>query len=229
MKSSTTFRSMLSKESMDVRENLAIEQPSEIDELSYNADEDISSAPNEYVRTGEKEDNKSQEIDLLWQTFKSAQFNSNSPASYVICGFIFGVILTASVFLILGAMGLDRKGNMFGMFSPKSDIEAVTDISVDETVSASVVAENNEVTEEASENQNEEPVEKASTTQQPQAIDIKNTKKYVVKDGDTVEAIIKHNYGAYTPERADKILKANNLKNLDHISIGQVLLIPIEK
>ena len=55
------------------------------------------------------------------------------------------------------------------------------------------------------------------------------TKKYIIKDGDTVEAIIKHEYGAYTPERAEAIMKVNNLSNLDHISINQVLLLPIEK
>jgi hypothetical protein len=44
-----------------------------------------------------------------------------------------------------------------------------------------------------------------------------------------VEAIIKHEYGAYTPERAEAIMKANNLSNLDHISIDQELLLPVEK
>ena len=54
-------------------------------------------------------------------------------------------------------------------------------------------------------------------------------KKYVIKDGDTVEAIIKHHYGSYTPARAQNIMKANNLSNLERISIGQVLLLPVEK
>ena len=51
----------------------------------------------------------------------------------------------------------------------------------------------------------------------------------LLKDGDTVEAIIKRNYGSYTPERAEAIMKANNLKDLDHISIDQELLLPIEQ
>ena len=51
MNSLSTFRSMLSKESMDVRENLVGEQPAESDIVSYNNDdEDANFAPNEYVR-----------------------------------------------------------------------------------------------------------------------------------------------------------------------------------
>ena len=228
MKSSTTFRSMLSKESMDVRENLAGEQPVEPDIISYNNEEDSAIAPNEYVRAQEEDDNKSQEIDLLWQTFKPAQFNSNSPATYIIGGILSGIIITTAIFFILGAMGLDRKGNMFGIFTPKkSSVESISDISSEETVSATVVSEDEKTPETDTMALNNEASNEITETKA--TIDLKNTKKYIVKDGDTVEAIIKHHYGAYTPERAENIMKANNLQNLDHISIGQVLLMPIEK
>ena len=53
-------------------------------------------------------------------------------------------------------------------------------------------------------------------------------KKYIVKNGDTVESIIKKAYGSYTPERAELIMKANNLKTLDRINIDQELLLPAE-
>jgi nucleoid-associated protein YgaU len=53
-------------------------------------------------------------------------------------------------------------------------------------------------------------------------------KKYVIKDGDTVEGIIKKHYGTYSQEKADLIMKANNLKTLDRINVDQELLIPLE-
>ena len=53
-------------------------------------------------------------------------------------------------------------------------------------------------------------------------------KKYVVKSGDTGESIMKHFYGSYSPEKAQLIMKANNLKSLDRINIDQELLIPME-
>ena len=79
MKSSTIRRSTLSKETMEVIENLAKEQ-------------EESGLPGEYVRPDEIEtSNKenepnamSQEIDLLWQNFKTNQFNTNSPIINII-------------------------------------------------------------------------------------------------------------------------------------------------
>ena len=53
-------------------------------------------------------------------------------------------------------------------------------------------------------------------------------KKYVVKNGDTVESIIKKNYGTYSPEKAELIMKANNMQSLDRINIDQELLIPMQ-
>ncbi|MBR1461416.1 hypothetical protein IJ596_07300, partial [bacterium] len=84
MKSSTIGRSMLSKESMDVIENLSNDEYmyEEIDEDVQNPE--VEDAPDEYLRSESDERNsKSKEIDLLWQTFKTSQFNTNSPVVYV--------------------------------------------------------------------------------------------------------------------------------------------------
>ena len=220
MKSSTTFRSMLSKESIDVIGNLAQEHPIENDIIAENNTNETYSenAPEEYVRTQEEQDdNKSKEIDLLWQTFKSAQFNSNSPAGYIITGIIIGSLITVGIFMMLGAFGLDKKGNMFGIFAPKSHVESVAPSSPNTSVNASIVATNENIQEESSKAENKIADEAETTETKAKAeskpIDLKNTKKYIIKDGDTVEAIIKHHYGAYTPERAQNIMKANNLNN----------------
>ena len=90
MKSSTIRRSTLSKETMEVIENLAKEQ-------------EESGLPGEYVRPDEIENSNnktkenelnamSQEIDLLWQNFKTNQFNTNSPIINIIIGIIIGVV-----------------------------------------------------------------------------------------------------------------------------------------
>lgn len=73
------------------------------------------------------------------------------------------------------------------------------------------------------ENSNNETVQTEKTS-----VDTSKMKKYIVKNGDTVESIIKKAYGSYTPERAELIMKANNLKTLDRINIDQELLLPAE-
>ena len=96
MKSSTIRRSTLSKESMDVIETLAKE----------NNNQDLG----EYVRpedyeVKESEDSlasKAQEIDLLWQNFKTTQFSSNSPTAYLLLGFAIGIVVSVITFVILG-------------------------------------------------------------------------------------------------------------------------------
>lgn len=234
MKSSTIRRSALSKESMDVIENLANETPTD---YSQNTDSN-DYTPSEYYRETENRntDNKSKEIDLLWQTFKSAQFNAKSPAMHWIGGFILGVITTLLTVSLLGMFAANSDNtslrNKFPMFSQKTQEQKIDDFDETSTmineqnipadeVDAPVVLE-----EKVTKNQRTEKTLKEETSEAKAPV---KTKKYIIKDGDTVEAIIKHNYGSYTPERAEAIMKANNLKDLDHISIDQVLLLPIEK
>ena len=222
MKSSTIRRSALSKESMDVIENLANgEENYSYSQQSESAQDypSYDNLPNEYVRTSDNKnytESKSQEIDLLWQSFKSAQFNSNSPLMHVLGGFLAGVITTIAILALFGAFAINNDGQKF---VDKS--QPVIEENIDETsnvVEQQAPVEEQKITEETKE-------------ELPEAVPSKplKTKKYVIKDGDTVEAIIKHEYGAYTPERAEAIMKANNLSNLDRISIDQVLLLPVEK
>lgn len=210
MKSSTIGRSALSKETMDVIENLAEEK------MDYNSlynEED--NTPNEYYREEDKSspqlrESKSKEIDLLWQSFKPSRFNTNSPLMCYIGGILTGIVATV---LILA---------LFGTFTSKN-------VSEHKSVAAPIEAgfvEENEVNQNEVQTQIEENSVEQDSSVSETGVEMQ---KYVIKDGDTVEGIIKHFYGAYTPERAQAIMKANNLKNLDRISIDQVLLIPAEK
>ncbi len=218
MKSSTLIRSMLSKENMDMIESL-----SEENNNINNASEKQSQTPEEYVRSASEENlSKSQEIDLLWQNFKIAQFSNKSPAVYITIGFIGGILSTLLV------------GGIFGYFISKPDVKiSLPQISLpqsavvqeeQEDVNARVVVpdENGEPQVAQSNEQIQDSVQSVEENVQSSS----GVKKHVVSDGETVEAIIKHYYGSYTPDRAEKIKQANNLKSLDRISIGQELIIP---
>lgn len=236
MKSSTVRRSALSRESMDIIENLANETPTD---YSQNSDTN-DYTPSEYYRETENNsvDNKSKEIDLLWQSFKTAQFNAKSPAVHWIGGFILGVITTLVAISMLGMFAANSNNtslkNKLPMFGEKQEVQKIDQdvekastlineqkIPTDEVDTPVTVKE-----EKVTENKKHEKTSKEEKQSVQTAI---KTKKYVIKDGDTVEAIIKRNYGSYTPERAEAIMRANNLKDLDHISIDQELLLPIEK
>ena len=54
------------------------------------------------------------------------------------------------------------------------------------------------------------------------------SEKYVVQSGDTIESIQVRFYGSYSPEKAQAIQKANNLKNPNRLQIGQELIIPMQ-
>lgn len=222
MKSSTIRRSTLSKESMDVIETLANESKS--DDLG------------EYVRP-EKEQksddsfaSKTQEIDLLWQNFKPAQFNTNSPIAFILLGFVIGVII--SVICVAGfgfAVAKSGNGIHIGnktLYVSASPVVEITSLE-DQANEAQVEVESKVIVPE----ENQEMATSAEAPVEAQAEPVSNKakmKKYIVKNGDTVETIIKKNYGSYSPEKADLIMKANNMQSLDRINIDQELLIPME-
>lgn len=236
MKSSTVRRSALSRESMDIIENLSNENSFDYNsQYSYNSD---YSAPSEYYRESIEvpANNKSKEIDLLWQTFKSAQFNTNSPFMHALGGFVLGVILTCLSFALFGMfvansdnVALKNKFSMSGVNAPVEDISSDTEEIAETKITQHIPTdESNDVisSEETKIEKNNKKTSKKIAKETNTPVE---TKKYIIKDGDTVEAIIKRNYGSYTPERAEAIMKANNLKDLDHISIDQELLLPIEQ
>ena len=119
MKSSTIRRSALSKESMEVMENLANEEENYSYPQQSESAQDYPSydnLPNEYVRTTDRNnytESKSQEIDLLWQSFKSAQFNSNSPLMHVLGGFLAGVVTTLVVLALFGVFAINNDSQKF--------------------------------------------------------------------------------------------------------------------
>ncbi len=227
MKSSTIRRSTLSKETMEVIENLAKEQ-------------EESGLPGEYVRPDEIEtSNKetepnamSQEIDLLWQNFKTNQFNTNSPIMNIIIGIIIGVVATLLVLFCISALSSDTpnagKKSKFGIERIFSHKKAVKEPTLEQQAA---VEEQSETQQKVSiPEESEEVAQNNEEQSQPQAkeenVDTSKMTKYVVKNGDTAEKIIKNHYGTYSEEKAQMVMKANNLSSLDRINIDQELLLP---
>ncbi|MBQ8460521.1 LysM peptidoglycan-binding domain-containing protein [bacterium] len=225
MKSSTIRRSTLSKESMEVIENLAKEQENDGSLGEYIRPEDA---------VQEKESDfasKAQEIDLLWQNFKTTQFTSNSPSAYILMGFIAGVVTTLIFAFCLNIyMSKYGSANLFINKPVKEEqtIEQKAQLEQEETDNQAVIPTDEETQVQEEAQQTEQQVESSNENESVQQnIDTSKMKKYKIKSGDTGESIIKHFYGAYTPERAEQIIKVNNLKNLDRINIDQELLIPM--
>jgi len=224
MKSSTIRRSTLSKETMEVIENLAKEQ-------------EESGLPGEYVRPDEIEtSNKenepnamSQEIDLLWQNFKTNQFNTNSPIMNIIIGIIIGVVATLLVLFGVSALSSDApntgKKSNFGIERIFSHKKAVKEPTLEQQAA---VEEQTETQQKVSiPEENEEIAQNNEEQAQPEEnVDTSKMTKYVVKNGDTAEKIIKNHYGTYSEEKAQMVMKANNLSSLDRINIDQELLLP---
>ncbi len=222
MKSSTIRRSTLSRESMEVIEALAKEQENDGSIGEYIRPEEIEAANDK-----ENDYSKTQEIDLLWQNFKATQFNSNSPTAYILMGFAIGVVTTLLVLFCIGWFSNGKAySNLFT--KPAAPVEQPQIIEEEETTEIQNTEEEAPAAvEEQNQQETQEPkAEQKVEEQKPANVKMK---KYIVKSGDTGESIIKHFYGSYSPEYADKIMQANDLKNLDRINIDQVLLIPIEK
>lgn len=224
MKSSTIRRSTLSKETMEVIENLAKEQ-------------EESGLPGEYVRpdeieTSNKENEQnamSQEIDLLWQNFKTNQFNTNSPIMNIIIGIIIGVVATLLVLFGISALSSDApntgKKSNFGLERIFSHKKAVKEPTLEQQAA---VEEQTETQQKVSIPEENEVIAQNNEEQsQPEEnVDTSKMTKYVVKNGDTAEKIIKNHYGTYSEEKAQMVMKANNLSSLDRINIDQELLLP---
>lgn len=219
MKSSTIRRSTLSKESMEVIEQLAKEQQEE-GIVEYVRPESVAQKDSDVC-------NKSQEIDLLWQNFKSStQFNTNSPVALVAIGFIAGVITTVIIFACINSYMAKHSAASETLLGSSTVVESTLE---EQAEIAQEELENrvNIPTEEDNAAPLVEPVAEPTAEAPAPVIDKSKMKKYVVKNGDTGESIIKRHYGSYTPEREQAIIKANNLKTLDRINIDQELWLPM--
>ena len=143
---------------------------------------------------------KQAELDLLWQNFKVSTTTNNSPKSF----FIFGVI-TGSIIAVL-AMSLINF--IFGS-SNFNDINIKPSHKSTENVKFTFIPAD------------KTSVQEADTTPQE--------KEYIVQSGDSLEDISMRFYGCFDSAKLKAIQERNNLKDLNSITIGQKLIIPISE
>ena len=224
---SSIRRSNLSKEKMAVLE--ALSNYGNSDKAPEIIEEESSSetaSPEVYVR---KNKDKDKELDLLWKDFRLPK-GERSPMVFLGMGFVAGVISTLLVSACIGLSSGEFGFNFnFGSKAPASVAVAPSD---EETVatSDSVVAEAEENT-----NSDEEVTEKKSkfgffggakkSAEETSAPSVQD-REYTVQSGDTMESILKRFYGQYTPEKAQAVMKINNMTNPDKLAIDQKLIIP---
>lgn len=147
---------------------------------------------------------KSRELDALWQTLGVAtkpQRNEKTPQVYFVAGLIIGVIVTLIITTVVSLL--------INVSSPKDEIivKPSQQTSVDNGNFRFIPADN---------------VKKSAAT------DVIK-KEYTVRQGDTLENIVIRFYGSFDMDKVRLIQEANEMTNPNALSIGQKLIIPVNK
>lgn len=165
-------------------------------------------ALNRYNREHQEEDfyrrqTKNRELDALWQNFgvKQPQKAEKAPQVYFVIGLIFGVIITLLITTFISIL--------INISAPKDEV---------------VVPK---VKQTATDNGKFRfiPADNAKTPATPAVIN----EEYTVKEGDTLESIVIRFYGSFNMNKVTLIQEANKMANPNALSIGQKLIIPINK
>ena len=166
-------------------------------------------ALNRYNREHQDEDfyrhqSKNRELDALWQSFGvKSQKVEKAPQVYFVTGFIAGVIVTLLITTFVSLL--------INLSTPREE-----NIS---KPAKSVNTESGKFTFIPADN----PTAKKSSPV------VLSNEEYVVKEGDTLESIIIRFYGSFDMERVSAIQSANKMANPNALSIGQKLIIPMNK
>lgn len=153
-----------------------------------------------------RKQSKNKELDALWQSFGIKQQKSEkAPQVYFITGLICGVIITLLITTFVSLL--------INISTPKDDA-VVTPA----------------------------PVKKVSTgtgrftfipadtsSAKNQAVPVSLNEEYEVKEGDTLESIVIRFYGSFDMDKVAAIQEANKMANPNALSIGQKLIIPMNK
>ena len=145
---------------------------------------------------------KNRELDALWQSFGVKQQKvEKAPQVYFVMGLIVGVIITLLITTFISIL--------INISTPKDDvvIPAVKQTTTDNGKFRFIPADNS----------------KAS------AVSSVINQEYTVKEGDTLESIVIRFYGSFSMDKVSLIQEANKMANPNALSIGQKLIIPVNK
>ena len=165
-------------------------------------------ALNRYNREHQDEDfyrkqSRSRELDVLMQSFGvKQQKNEKAPQVYFVVGFITGVIVTLLITTFVSIL--------VNVSTPKDDVivPKVKQTEVDNGKFRFIPADSSS---------------KATVTP------VLTNEEYTVKEGDTLESIVIRFYGTFSMDKVNLIQSANKMANPNALSIGQKLIIPVNK
>ncbi len=144
---------------------------------------------------------KNRELDALWQNFGVKQQKvEKAPQVYFVIGLIAGVIITLLITTFVSIL--------INISTPKEDAVPKVKPAAAENAKFNFI-----------------PADSAKT-----ATAAKITREeYTVKEGDTLENIVIRFYGSFDMDKVNMIQEANKMANPNALSIGQKLIIPINK
>lgn len=144
---------------------------------------------------------KSKELEALWQSFGvKSQKSEKAPQAYFVTGFIVGVIVTLLITTFISIL--------INVSTPKDDVAPVKK-NVTEAGKFSFIPADNSA-------KNSVPIQLSN-------------EEYVVKEGDTLESIVIRFYGTFDMNKVSSIQEVNKMANPNALSIGQKLIIPMNK
>ena len=164
-------------------------------------------ALNRYNREHQDEDfyrrqSKNRELDVLLQNFGVRQQKTEkAPQVYFVLGFISGIIITLLITTFISLL--------INITTPKDDVVVP---SVKQTTS-----DNGKF--------RFIPADSSKATTAPAV----TKEEYTVKAGDTLESIVIRFYGSFGMDKVNMIQEANKMANPNALSIGQKLIIPVNK
>lgn len=162
-------------------------------------------ALNRYNREHQDEDfyrrqSKNRELDALWQNFGVRQQKvEKAPQVYFVIGLIAGVIITLLITTFVSIL--------INISTPKED-------AVPKVKPAAENAKFRFI-----------PADSSKTINAP----VITKEEYTVKEGDTLESIVIRFYGSFDMDKVNLIQESNKMSNPNALSIGQKLIIPVNK
>ncbi len=163
-------------------------------------------ALNRYNREHQDEDfyrrqSKNRELDALLQNFGVRQQRTEkAPQAYFVIGLIAGVIITLLITTFVSIL--------INISAPKEDVIPKVKPAAQENAKFRFI-----------------PADSSKTVTTP----VITKEEYTVKEGDTLESIIIRFYGSFDMDKVNQIQEANKMANPNALSIGQKLIIPVNK
>ena len=151
-----------------------------------------------------RKQSKNRELDALWQSFGvKQQRNEKAPQVYFVTGLVAGVVITLIITTFVSLL--------INISTPKDE-------SIVTPKAAPITKDSGKFRFIPADSASKKPAAPVSLNEE-----------YIVKEGDTLESIVIRFYGAFDMEKVNLIQEANKMANPNALSIGQKLIIPVNK